>query len=726
MKYWLLTTEYPPFFGGGISTYCYHTAMMLTENHHQVTVFVNDVSVTKVKIHSENNIRIVRFNPTQTNASAYLGHDTNISYEFAYIVKQFVEKEGKPDIIEAQEYLGIAYYLLQFKHLLYDWCIDIPVVITMHSPSLLYMSYNKVPAYRYPNYWVCEMELFCIRAADQVISPSKYIITELEQRNKLPVNNFTVIPNPYRYLLPEVHDRIDVKADQIVFYGKLTAQKGVFELLQYFKKLWDTGFARPLYLVGGQDIVYHPEGVSMGSIIRTRYEEYIGDGLLLLEDRVKPSGMANRIERAELVIVPSNNDNFPYVVVEMMALGKMVLVSKQGGQAEMIESGVNGFIFDHAKPDTFSSELYTMLQLTQEQRKVITGKAIERINSLCSYETVYAQKIRILEQLLHKKQLPGETNFPFTHTKPEGNNNSFFRTDNENYLLSVVIPYYNLGKYIGETIQSIKDTQYKNVEIIIVNDGSTDKESLLVLEQYRNDSKISVIDTANMGLAAARNTGASSAKGKFLAFLDADDTVSPEYYVRAVAVLSTYENIHFVGCWSRYFENGSGVWPAFSPVFPLLLFQNVVNSSALVYKRQSFLTGGANDSNMPFPGVEDYDSVVSMVSKNFSGVVLPEVLFQYRVRKESMYRQISKAKKILLSQYMAEKHKTAYTTYATDIINLQTANGPGIWIDNPSLDLHLADKMPFGSKISLKLIRLIKKNSYVRRFAYKIYAYIKK
>ena len=145
MKYWLLTTEYPPFFGGGISTYCYHTANMLNERGHAVSVFINDAAVSDFVSENRNGIRMIRFNPFRTNSSDFLGHATNISYEFAHIIKHFVETEGKPDIIEAQEYLGIAYYLLQYKYMLYDWCKNIPVVITMHSPSFLYMEYNHVP-----------------------------------------------------------------------------------------------------------------------------------------------------------------------------------------------------------------------------------------------------------------------------------------------------------------------------------------------------------------------------------------------------------------------------------------------------------------------------------------------------------------------------------------------------------------------------------------------------
>jgi len=197
LNYWLLTTEYPPFFGGGISTYCYNTAKMLLRQNHSISIFISDAAVRNISEENREGIRIIRFNPSITRSSAFLGHTTNISYEFANIVKHYIEKEGKPDIIEAQEYLGIAYYLLQFKNLLYDWCTGIPVIITMHSPSFLYMEYNQVPEYKYPNYWICEMERFCLQAADLVISPSNFIHDELLKRFPLANKNITKIANPF-------------------------------------------------------------------------------------------------------------------------------------------------------------------------------------------------------------------------------------------------------------------------------------------------------------------------------------------------------------------------------------------------------------------------------------------------------------------------------------------------------------------------------------------------
>jgi len=117
MIYWLLTSEFPPLYGGGISTYCLETANMLSRNGHQVTVFIPDYQCKTIKQQEDSTFKLVYFNPNHYYTSSFLGHEANLSYAFSQVVKHQTEKHGAPDIIESQEYMGIAYYLLQFKKL---------------------------------------------------------------------------------------------------------------------------------------------------------------------------------------------------------------------------------------------------------------------------------------------------------------------------------------------------------------------------------------------------------------------------------------------------------------------------------------------------------------------------------------------------------------------------------------------------------------------------------
>lgn len=93
--------------------------------------------------------------------------------------------------------------------------------------------------------------------------------------------------------------------------------------------------------------------------------------------------------------------------------------------------------------------------------------------------------------------------------------------------ISVIIPVYNTGKILQETIDSVLTQSFEDFELIIIDDGSTDPETAAVLDR-QNDSRIKIIRQENAGVAAARNHGLSLAQGKYIAFLDHDDLFLPE------------------------------------------------------------------------------------------------------------------------------------------------------------------------------------------------------
>lgn len=100
----------------------------------------------------------------------------------------------------------------------------------------------------------------------------------------------------------------------------------------------------------------------------------------------------------------------------------------------------------------------------------------------------------------------------------------------DSILISVIVPVYNVEEYIDECIISILQQTYKNIEIILVDDGSTDRSGILCDGYKAKDKRVYVIHQENMGLAAARNTGIQQAKGEYLAFVDSDDFISPLMY----------------------------------------------------------------------------------------------------------------------------------------------------------------------------------------------------
>ena len=125
----------------------------------------------------------------------------------------------------------------------------------------------------------------------------------------------------------------------------------------------------------------------------------------------------------------------------------------------------------------------------------------------------------------------------------------------ENALISVIVPVYNVEKYLEKCIDSICNQTYRNLEIILVNDGSTDKSGILCGKFKIKDSRIIVIHKENGGLSDARNAGIDIANGEVLGFVDSDDYIMPEMYEKMLNIM--YANdLDIVQCgYKKVYEN---------------------------------------------------------------------------------------------------------------------------------------------------------------------------
>lgn len=99
----------------------------------------------------------------------------------------------------------------------------------------------------------------------------------------------------------------------------------------------------------------------------------------------------------------------------------------------------------------------------------------------------------------------------------------------EKSLVTIVVPMYNVEKYIEKCLDSLINQTYKNIEVIVVNDGSKDNSLTITEKKANQDSRIKIVSQTNQGLSAARNTGIDNANGNYICFVDSDDFVHPDY-----------------------------------------------------------------------------------------------------------------------------------------------------------------------------------------------------
>lgn len=312
--------------------------------------------------------------------------------------------------------------------------------------------------------------------------------------------------------------------------------------------------------------------------------------------------------------------------------------------------------------------------------KVITDIGLE-YDEICKK---LDDRIQIYEQLIINSSKRQKGKYPISDSIPV--KKEVERNVGSKELLSVIIPYYNLGEYITETLDSILVSDYQHKEIIIVNDGSNDSYSLEILNEIKkkNIANLKITNIPNKGLANARNIGALMAKGEYIAFLDADDFIDKTYYSKAIDLLNEYENISYVYSWVEFFGEKDGIWPTFNTELPYLLLTNMLCAFPVI-RKADFVRFGLNRMEMD-KGMEDHESWINMCRNGCSGISIPEPLVKYRIRINSMSRKFDRNIVVSLYEKIASKHGELYERYGQEIFNIINANGPGYLWNNPTIE----------------------------------------
>ena len=225
-----------------------------------------------------------------------------------------------------------------------------------------------------------------------------------------------------------------------------------------------------------------------------------------------------------------------------------------------------------------------------------------------------------------------------------------------NPLVSIVIPCYNQGKYLRETVQSVLSSTFRPIEIILVNDGSTDESLQVAQEIAASYPEIQVIDQENGGVAKARNAGIFSASGRFILPLDGDDLISTNYIEEAVGIFGIDSAVKVVYCQAvKFNEKGQKPWKLKPFSLNQLAKDNMIFVAALFRKSDWENVGGfSEDMKM---GREDWEFWIKMLKNGGEVVQLPFVWFFYRLTPTSKRKKTgTNQKKRERITYLNAKH----------------------------------------------------------------------
>lgn len=223
-----------------------------------------------------------------------------------------------------------------------------------------------------------------------------------------------------------------------------------------------------------------------------------------------------------------------------------------------------------------------------------------------------------------------------------------------NPIISIIIPCYNHGHYLREALESIPSQNNYPIEIIILNDGSTDISTLRILSEIQTEG-YTVINQENQGLGRTRNNGIRMAKGKYILPLDADNKFLPTYINQGIEFLEKHPEISVFYSDFEYFGDKNGLISV--PDFNLqqLITGNYIDACAIYQKTVWELVCGY-DENMPYMGVEDWEFWLNLSFHGCKFYHFAEPGFYYRVINNSMIKKDTAPNFQILRNYIEKKH----------------------------------------------------------------------
>ena len=244
-------------------------------------------------------------------------------------------------------------------------------------------------------------------------------------------------------------------------------------------------------------------------------------------------------------------------------------------------------------------------------------------------------------------------------------NNSLERVEP---LVSVIIPAYNAEKSIGKTIMSVLNQTYRSLEVIVVDDGSSDRTAAIVKSYAQTDKRVIFLQQNNSGVAAARNLAIAKSKGEFIAAIDADDSWYPQNIAKQVeCFLRSDSNVGLVYSWSVDIDEDYALLGGFraaeieGEVYNTLICHNFIgNASASMIRRGCWGANEPYNCQMKLQdaqGCEDWELYLR-IAEQYQFKVVPEFLIGYRKLFDSMsgdYQQMARSHELILDA-VRDKH----------------------------------------------------------------------
>lgn len=717
MRIGVITPEYPPYAGGGIGTATVSFVNNMAGMGHIVDVFAifrPDIpgydSSNDKEVKESNNINIhylsykldvVSYGEFEREVLDYLiNADINLAKAWIMSKKlhRFLEANHL-DIIFSAEYMGLSsYFLLEQRSL--PLSQRTPLILTLHTGhrELNYANYLSTRNIRNWERGVVELEQLSIDAATLLHSPSKFLSDFIKQ---------TYFVKQDIHIVPYFDSFLDAKSiclynpdyssmKRILFVGRMERRKGYKEFISSALLLLKTHQDYKFIVAGGE---WHDEFTDKS--YSAEVQRLIPDELMNnfeFKGMVPHKELPALIASVDVVIVPSLFENYPNTCIEAAQMGIPVLISGSGGMKEIV--GDHDFtVFNPFSVSQMSQTIESFLNLSTENKRVIIEKQRQFYSNKHLVDGLVSEYEALMDKAidLHANSLNHE-----------------METSKRN-AIGIGIPVFNTGQYLDECIESIISQTRAADRILIINDGSTDKHTLDKLQEWsKKEPMLEIVHQDNMGLCATRNRIIETfSKEDFFLMLDSDDVLHHDYLKKTEIYLTNNPQVSAVTTWVKTFEEVSSYWTELPFKFPKALFNNMIISSVALIRRASIPSDlKYNEKLSPFTA-EDWDFWIAFHKHGLEIGLIPEPLFNYRVRKNSKFNSLNFRKYAVIIDHLLNTHEDIYRKYMKDVMaelflrNYIECRQGNFWA-------RLANRLPGW------LLFLLRKNAFIKNIGYRL------
>jgi glycosyltransferase involved in cell wall biosynthesis len=423
----------------------------------------------------------------------------------------------------------------------------------------------------------------------------------------------------------------EVDAARTIWHlGELTPQSGVATFLEA-AELMLAAEPRLTFLLAGDDTPTDPFGRSYWAYLQSRLSCALRAAVSVLGPLVDARQVMPRAGN-QCVIATASSDAASCVVLAM-AHGCVVTVREGSAAAAFVEADVNATAVASGDPTSLATAILDVIRQPEHAAR-LSRAALHRTATRCRPTQVASAVTAVYERRL--------TSLALGRLAPQVPHGE---------LVSVVIPLYNQGCYVLSTIESVRASTYHAVEIVVVDDGSTDQATIDVFDALQGVTKVR---QTNAGLSAARNAGIAAAAGRYIVPLDSDDLLPAGFIATAVSALQRNADLAYVAGYLRYFGllDYTHVPAGYVPHISLVV--NTHARATALFRREALTGIGGYDVGLP--AFEDWDLHVRMALAGHTSDIVPVEGHMYRRHAESMTFSSSNAMRLELLQHVMAKH----------------------------------------------------------------------